>query len=1347
MKKQFGEYYLGLDMGTGSLGWAVTDLNYNLEKLHGKALWGIRLFENAQTAADCRIQRGARRRLERKTWRLNLLQELFAEEISRKDPGFYLRLKESNFWPEDRSIDNNQKYSLFNDAAYSDKKYYMDYPTIYHLRKALLENKKAFDVRLVYLAIHNILKYRGHFLFAGLKADAITDFTRVFADVRQYLQDNVTGLENWNCTDPETVKKILKDRKMSVTNKKKQLEALFSAESKQEKAVVALLAGGTAKLCDLFVDEELKEVEKASLSFSKDNYDEIQQILKEELADRVEAIEKLKALYDWSLLTEILKDNTFISYAKCAVYEEHAHDLEILKQVVKKYIPKEYKNIFGAQQGKTANYSSYIGMYKINGTKEGVEKKCNQEDICKFLSTKLKDIRSDDANLKIIREKLALGIFLPKQVDKNNGIIPMQIHLVELEKILENASAYLPFLNNVDEAGNTIKSKIIDIMKFRIPYYVGPLNGTAMSKAKKRCWVVRSSDKIYPWNFEKVVNLEASAENFIRNMTNKCTYLTCEDVLPKNSLLYTEFMVRNEINNLKLDGMPISAGLKEQIFQDLFMQATKTRKLTLKKLAAYLKTENICGEVTGIDIDFKTSLKSYHDFYKIFGNDIIKNSAMIEKIILWITLFSNEKNMLIRKIKGNYPTVSETQIKQIKELNYADWGRFSQTLLDSAEIAYVDETTGEAVTILHAMKESGLNFMELLAKNCKYNFAQKIEAFNNANSSLEDDLTYKTVDDLYVSPAVKRQIWQTITVVDELKGIMQHAPKKIFVEMARGEEEKKRTKSRKDRLMELYKACREDVKELLTELESSSDSDLRSEKLYLYYTQMGRDMYDTSKVIDVEQLMSSNIWDKDHIYPRSKTKDDSFDNLVLVNKAANAHKTDTYPLPAAVQSKNRGFWKLLLEKGFISQRKYDRLTRTTALSEDELADFIARQIVETRQSTKAVAQILTQVFKDTQIIYVKAGTVSDFRQVNEFTKVRDVNDYHHAKDAYLNIVVGNVYNTKFTNNPANFIKHLNGERYTLNPEKLYNFDVKNAWKAGKEGTISRVREIMSKNNILFTRHSYEGKGQLFDVNILKRGNGQVPVKKNWDIKKYGGYNSASTAYFTLVESVNKKGEKIRTIETVPMHIAKEIEKNEHGLETFLRKVDLLEPRVIIPKIKIKSLFVIDGYPMHISGRTGEQIMFWGAVELVLTAEQDSYAKKICKYIDRNKKANIKSGYLPINSLYDGITKNKNLELYDALLIKQKKTIYKKRPASQIKMVETSRDKFISLNIEEQSLVLKEILSLFTCSAASTNFELLGGGRQAGILKVSKNITDRAQAYIINQSPTGIFEQKVDLLRL
>lgn len=52
--KKFEEYYLGLDMGTGSVGWAVTNPSYNVIKRHGKALWGIRLFESANTAEERR---------------------------------------------------------------------------------------------------------------------------------------------------------------------------------------------------------------------------------------------------------------------------------------------------------------------------------------------------------------------------------------------------------------------------------------------------------------------------------------------------------------------------------------------------------------------------------------------------------------------------------------------------------------------------------------------------------------------------------------------------------------------------------------------------------------------------------------------------------------------------------------------------------------------------------------------------------------------------------------------------------------------------------------------------------------------------------------------------------------------------------------------------------------------------------------------------------------------------------------------------------------------------------------------------------------------------------------------
>ena len=71
------EYYLGLDMGTSSVGWAVTDENYKLLRVKGKDLWGIREFEEAQTAAERRSKRISRRRRQREVARIGLLKEYF----------------------------------------------------------------------------------------------------------------------------------------------------------------------------------------------------------------------------------------------------------------------------------------------------------------------------------------------------------------------------------------------------------------------------------------------------------------------------------------------------------------------------------------------------------------------------------------------------------------------------------------------------------------------------------------------------------------------------------------------------------------------------------------------------------------------------------------------------------------------------------------------------------------------------------------------------------------------------------------------------------------------------------------------------------------------------------------------------------------------------------------------------------------------------------------------------------------------------------------------------------------------------------------------------------------------
>ena len=81
-------YNIGLDIGVGSVGWAVTDFDNNLLKYKGKNMWGARLFNEAQTAKDTRVLRCSRRRLERRRQRIKYLQDIFSPEIEKKIQAF-----------------------------------------------------------------------------------------------------------------------------------------------------------------------------------------------------------------------------------------------------------------------------------------------------------------------------------------------------------------------------------------------------------------------------------------------------------------------------------------------------------------------------------------------------------------------------------------------------------------------------------------------------------------------------------------------------------------------------------------------------------------------------------------------------------------------------------------------------------------------------------------------------------------------------------------------------------------------------------------------------------------------------------------------------------------------------------------------------------------------------------------------------------------------------------------------------------------------------------------------------------------------------------------------------------
>lgn len=1331
-------YYLGLDIGTGSVGWAVTDEQYQIPKVHGKALWGSRLFETASTAEERRINRTSRRRLRRRNQRVEWLQELFAEEINKKDPGFYRRMKESRYWAEDKLDEEGKRpevpYSLFADKDYTDKEYYEQFPTIFHLRKWLMETPETPDIRLVYLALLHMMKHRGHFLLSG-NIDEIKEFKTTFTQFLEVVKDEELGFDReFDQEAYQQSEEILKDRKLTRSEKKTRMVKALGAECISEKEWIALITGGTAKLSNLFDDKELDETERPKFCFSDAGYEDYAGEIEAELNERYCIVESAKAVYDWAILADILGEYKSISEAKVVSYEKHKNDLTYLKELVKDNLPKEeYKKLFSEGKEKTTNYCAYIG--KIPG-REFEGKKCSKEEFYSYLKKNVIEPIADENKTKYVREEIEKGTFLPKQMIKDNSVIPYQIHLYELDKILDNLKDKIPLIESEGD-------KIRQIFTFRLPYYVGPLNGILKTDGERTNWAERKTGKIYPWNFREMVDEETSAQKFIRRMTNKCTYLLHEDVLPKYSLLYSKFTVLNELNNLRLNGEPLSVDLKQKIYEEVFL---KNRKVTLKKLKSYLVLEGFADrnvDITGVDGDFKSTLTAYHDFKEKLL-DIHLSEEQKEEIILNISLFCDARNLLKNRLKKLYPQLTDKQREDLSRLSYRGWGHLSRKFLEGVTIE--SPLNGEDWTIIKALWETNENLSQLLGS--KYTFTEAIEKENGFTENA--DISYQTIEELGLSPAVKRQVWQSVLIVKEICKVQKGEPKRLFVEMAREKTDSGRTESRKKKLLDLYKSCAKEEKELVQNLEMRQEADLRRDKLFLYYTQKGRCMY-TGRPIDLEKMLRDNkTYDIDHIYPQSKVMDDSLDNRVLVEKVYNQEKTDIYPIDEKIRKKMQPFWKSLADGGFISEEKYKRLTRATEFETAELAGFISRQLVETRQSTKAVANILKQMLPDTEIVYVKARTVSNFREDFKLTKVRDINDLHHAKDAYLNIVVGNTYHVKFTQSPVRFIENSTNRSYNL--KKMFTAgkvsrNGETAWISGNDGTIVTVRKFMRKNNILVTRRVYEVAGGLFDQQLMRKGKGQVPVKGNderlQNIEKYGGYNKETGAYFVLVESEDKKGKKIRSIEYVPVRLKKQVEQSKEALEAYLiQQRGLKNPRVLLNKIRIDTLFNVDGFYMWLSARAGKRLIFKGANQLVLSDPDEKTLKKVVKFINRrkeNKNVEIYSS--------DGLTSEMLEEIYDTFLRKIRNTIYGVRLKEQEKTLSSGRENFEKLKIEDQCMVIYEILHLFQCQSTLANLKLIGGPGNAGRLGLNSDITKYENISIINQSVTGIYEQAIDLKKV
>lgn len=1248
MDKQ--RYTIGLDIGVTSVGWAVTDDAFklvskkvsikdktgkNIKRIR-KNLWGVRLFEEAKTAADTRSKRGVRRRLKRRKERLNYLQGIFASEIAKLDENFFMRLDESFFKLTDKSEENKFLYPLFKNEA-EEKAYYTQFPTIYHLRKHLMEQEEP-DLRKIYLGIHHIVKFRGHFVQEGQKINvANIDIQRNLAELFNRLNEYYTNKED--VIEQERIKDGVKQGKVLLDiNKLSAIEQVLKEKiskswkvtkiskeilaEKKELPIFKAIVGNKIDLAGIFdspeyaekVNESIKEL-KDKVYFNKEDFEEtfdkLSQLLQE---DELEILTLARKCYEAVLLADIMQGEKSLSDAMIAKYNDHKRDLKVFKQFISNYFPEEvYFNMFKNKQ-LAGNYHSYV-----KGEEKGNKfLHASLEDFYKYVKKELEKKAAELSEQPIYKEilqKIELETFLPKQRMFKNGAIPYQVHLHELQAIIKKQAVSFPFLaeevaigeakiKGEGEKESVSEYKIETLMKFRIPYYVGPLIeategaiGKKVSPYSRFAWMQKSPGMqgvaVTPWNFQEVVDKDTSAHEFIERMTGFCSYFPDEKVLPKNSLTYQRFAVFQELSIVgyydeKNKRCYLDGKTRQQIFADLFEKHRIVSATLLRKwLVCNQQTSQAEKEIRlfGLDLkknglgagNFNTKYTTYHDLKNAgIGLEQIKqNKSFFEEIVKYQTIFEDRK-ILKRRIKllNEGPQVlTPEQVNLLAKKHYTGWGNLSLKLIDGMQ--------DDGKTILDYLETQAYNqnLMQLINDDNK-SFKTQIEQARVGELQL-GQVDYSVVDELAGSPAVKRAIWQSLKLIEELTLFLgKENIKKIVIEMPRENQTSKRTKSRQKRIEELYKKVTGDLKQNLEKLDEMQNFD--NERVFLYYLQNGKCMYSGEKL----ELSQLSAYEVDHIIPQSYLKDDSFDNKVLVTRNANQNKGGDVPSYSVI-GKMKPYWEKLKENNLISAKKFANLTKGT-FDERQLSGFINRQLVETRQIIKNVAIILDKLYndetkdkKDVAIISLKSALTAQFRQgvvyvPNEdfdesklvsktnprlkeiklhdgFYKVREINDYHHAHDAYLNNVVATyLYETMPDLRPLfvygehsreihkaflgkyattrkgqfkQFLTDMKNE-YWLRKDQHGNFiDGEILWQ--RDDVLRKVTEVLDYRNIQITRKSdlmvsTGSERSFYDETRYRKDKNAIPFKKNWDSAKYGGFKSPKTAYAIPVNCNDKK---------------------------------------------------------------------------------------------------------------------------------------------------------------------------------------------------------------------------------
>jgi len=568
---------------------------------------------------------------------------------------------------------------------------------------------------------------------------------------------------------------------------------------------------------------------------------------------------------------------------------------------------------------------------------------------------------------------------------------------------------------------NNLLKKEIDII-FKKQFELG--NKFATEELKNKYWEIASSIK--------------DSKSF-EDMVGACTFFKDEKRAPKNCYSAEKFVLLTSI----LNTVVIDEDLKEikiinikHIDEIINFAENEDGGISYKKLRKFLSIPDT-AMFKGISYEKKKKAKGkketdpedkvFVNMYglnalkKICGEKIAKDKGLSLKIMRVLTYFKGVEQR-------------RSKLLEIEELN-AD---MASQLAKLENIKEFVSLSAKAIEILLPYMESGLRYDEAV-KTARID--GKIPYEENLKQDLLPALDPKT-NIRITNPTVLRTLSEARKVINAV--IRKYGKlDRVNIELARD------IKTKKERLKAIQTQnknieSKKQAEQLLKEKDLNNPSpkkDISKKdilKARLYNQQDGISLY-SGEPIKLERLTEDGYCQIDHILPRFKSMDNSFNNKVLCLAEENQNKANDIPYDWLSKTGQFDEFKarVLSMKDKLSYQKVKRLLTEKIDAEG----FIERDLNDTRYASRTLKKYLETYLKigeddnKVKVLAVNGYLTAELRHQWGLEKDRDANDIHHAVDA----VVIALANAGIVKKLANYYKEREYRKHPKFTEPLENF--------------------------------------------------------------------------------------------------------------------------------------------------------------------------------------------------------------------------------------------------------------------------------------------------------------------